>query len=376
MNFNVFIWNGILEEMTRRRVVDRYSAAALDITAAVVRSSAANRWRIFLIRASFFSAVIQSVAGKVKVSLFMQERKDIISKMSYNILTINALELRNYWKQLLDNYQQSFTFDYNLVDWERLAKIIRKRLALLSSSFGGLIAFVGILSENPDCKSCVDHGDLRSSGYLEACWYDLTQDPYNYCELLDQRSYTTKFLKIFLNFIFLQDHDLKVMDESTFEQNIMIPLQDIMIKETLLDFVGSHKPKPKFTIEGNTFRVIAEGASTTKKHVRYKAYLTTKGFQARGFISNGGHGGHSKVSTVGQSTATTVGSYCQVDVSVREQYKQTLAHNTHLIFDRRQSFFYCMCGREELGELLPKLFLASIQIKAFFLHIAARNIKI
>ncbi|KAI8970303.1 hypothetical protein BDF20DRAFT_890474 [Mycotypha africana] len=48
--------------------------------------------------------------------------------MSYDIPTLNALELRKFWKHLLDKYQQSFICGYNLVDWERLMKLIRRNM--------------------------------------------------------------------------------------------------------------------------------------------------------------------------------------------------------------------------------------------------------
>ncbi|KAI8970305.1 hypothetical protein BDF20DRAFT_916126 [Mycotypha africana] len=55
----------------------------------------------------------QPVSGKVKISLFIQESEAITTKMSYDIPTLNALELRKFWKHLLDKCQQSFICGYS-----------------------------------------------------------------------------------------------------------------------------------------------------------------------------------------------------------------------------------------------------------------------
>ncbi|RCH81213.1 hypothetical protein CU098_005932, partial [Rhizopus stolonifer] len=41
---------------------------------------------------------------------------------------LNALELRKFWKGILDEFHQRFICDYNLVEWERLIKLIRNNI--------------------------------------------------------------------------------------------------------------------------------------------------------------------------------------------------------------------------------------------------------
>lgn len=69
----------------------------------------------------------QSGANKVKVSFFFQESEAIITRIPYGTIpNLNALELRKFWKDILDEFHQRFICDYNLVEWERLIKLIRK----------------------------------------------------------------------------------------------------------------------------------------------------------------------------------------------------------------------------------------------------------
>ncbi|KAG2236859.1 hypothetical protein INT48_002672 [Thamnidium elegans] len=47
--------------------------------------------------------------------------------MLYDIIPcLNALKLKYFWSDILSHFHEHFIFDYNLVDWERLSKEIRK----------------------------------------------------------------------------------------------------------------------------------------------------------------------------------------------------------------------------------------------------------
>lgn len=62
---------------------------------------------------------------KIKVSTFFENNESLITKMLYETIpTMNAKELKKFWVDIFNNFQKNFIFDFNLVDWSRISKII------------------------------------------------------------------------------------------------------------------------------------------------------------------------------------------------------------------------------------------------------------